>query len=385
MPGNESCPAAELREHARSGAPRPKPMRFRPRPGARRAPAVGRPGDGPVGVWCPRFPAFGFVKPKVRPKGVRAASALLYPLKFAKVGLETYRGASRLPRCARWRHPAWDRPGCRAGRAKREIVGADEENVDAGRGGDLIDAFDGTRLFNNDDDHHICVGGIVIAGFAGGPGGAREHGARTAPPGWRIAASGGGLRGEFGRAGEREHHAADARIEHALGGPDFVHRDARKGERGQAAGGQHDVAQRFEGNGRMLHLDPQKIEAERGGVRGDVGVGDRDGGCDDRQTFAQTFLDGVFPGCIHFLINQTSATWQPRPLPPRPASRYHERFNSPLDVAARGMSNSMGRTGWGLSMSGWISISKGGGFWRTRAGLEARPTSRILRPGLSPA
>src|ERR1019366_8193310 len=101
MPGNESCPAAELREHARSAAPRPKPMRFRPRPGARRAPAVGRPGDGPVGGWCPRFPAFGFVKPKVRPKGVRAASALLYPLKFAKVGLETYRGASRLPRCAR--------------------------------------------------------------------------------------------------------------------------------------------------------------------------------------------------------------------------------------------------------------------------------------------
>jgi hypothetical protein len=46
----------------------------------------------------------------------------------------------------------------------------------------------------------------------------------------------------------------------------------------------------------MLHLDPQKIEAERGGVRGDVGVGDRDGGCDDRQTFAQTFFDGVSQG-----------------------------------------------------------------------------------------
>ena len=75
-----------------------------------------------------------------------------------------------------------------------------------------------------------------------------------------------------------------------------LHRHAREGERGQAAGGQHDVAQRFEGNGRMLHLDPQKIEAERGGVRGDVGVGDRDGGCDDRQTFAQTFFDGVSQG-----------------------------------------------------------------------------------------
>ena len=57
--GTNRAQAAEIREHARSGAPRRAPMRFRRQPAARRAAAVGRPGDGPFGGWCPRFPAFG--------------------------------------------------------------------------------------------------------------------------------------------------------------------------------------------------------------------------------------------------------------------------------------------------------------------------------------
>ena len=40
------------------------------------------------------------------------------------------------------------------------------------------------------------------------------------------------------------------------------------------------------------------------------------------------------------LINQTSATWQPRPFPPKPGSRIQRRLSTPSAVAAGGISNS---------------------------------------------
>ena len=52
------------------------------------------------------------------------------------------------------------------------------------------------------------------------------------------------------------------------------------------------------------------------------------------------------------LINQTSATWQPRPLPPRPFSAYQVRSSAPVRVASRGMSNSSGFMSRGLSRVG---------------------------------
>ncbi len=53
-----------------------------------------------------------------------------------------------------------------------------------------------------------------------------------------------------------------------------------------------------------------------------------------------------------FLISQTSLTWQPRPLPPRPASRNQFRVSSPSAVSDCGMSNSRGSAGSGLAISG---------------------------------
>src|SRR5260221_4663818 len=54
----------------------------------------------------------------------------------------------------------------------------------------------------------------------------------------------------------------------------------------------------------------------------------------------------------HFRINHTSATWQPRPLPPRPGSCVQLKFSEPPRVASAGMSNSIGLTGVALRMNG---------------------------------
>src|SRR6266446_3190142 len=61
-------------------------------------------------------------------------------------------------------------------------------------------------------------------------------------------------------------------------------------------------------------------------------------------------------GEAHFFINQTSATWSPRPASPKPVSRYHCKCSSPPAVASGGISNSTGRNGTGRARSGWISV-----------------------------
>lgn len=53
-----------------------------------------------------------------------------------------------------------------------------------------------------------------------------------------------------------------------------------------------------------------------------------------------------------FRSSHTSATWAPRPLPPKPGSRVQVRVNSPPAVASGGISNSKGAGGHGLAMSG---------------------------------
>src|ERR1700722_10972770 len=123
----------------------------------------------------------------------------------------------------------------------------------------------------------------------------------------------------------------------------------------------------------MLHLDPQEIEAHARCVCGDVNTVHSNCGSQHSLTRLQFFLDGVTPFFLtHFLINQISATSQPRPLPPCPGSRVRARCNSPLLVASRGRSNSTGRYGTAFSMKGWISISP-------------FATNRIFCRGLSPA
>ena len=80
-------------------------------------------------------------------------------------------------------------------------------------------------------------------------------------------------------------------------------------------------------------------------------------------------FDGTCPGFgAHFLISQTSETWQPRPLPPSPGSRVPASSPALLSRSlACGMSNSTGRTGAGFAISGWTSTPFA--------------TSRILRVG----
>src|SRR5438552_8224258 len=103
----------------------------------------------------------------------------------------------------------------------------------------------------------------------------------------------------------------------------------------------------------MFHLDPQEIESQPRRVRRYIHAIDRDGGREHGLARLEFLLDRIHPlFLVHFLISQTSETWHPRPLPPCPGSRVHARFNSPLRVASRGISNSTGRYGTTFGMYG---------------------------------
>ena len=60
----------------------------------------------------------------------------------------------------------------------------------------------------------------------------------------------------------------------------------------------------------------------------------------------------LFPDVPYFLINHTSDTWHPRPLPPRFASAVQVSVNVPSRVNLAGMSNSSGFMSLGLSNGG---------------------------------
>ena len=59
---------------------------------------------------------------------------------------------------------------------------------------------------------------------------------------------------------------------------------------------------------------------------------------------------------LYFLINHTSDTWQPRPLPPRFGSAVQVSVSVPSRVASAGRSNSSGFMSLGLSKGGCTSI-----------------------------
>ncbi len=185
-----------------------------------------------------------------------------------------------------------------------------------------------------------------------------------------------------------ENDPADADVEHSFGGPQLVHRHTRERHGPQLARRQDHVAERrrvgdvmkvaaplarprpaqaarsdrhltvvcskLQRHWRMLHVDPQEIEAgARHFGRGiEAARGDRDthGGA----AVQQETLDRVLPrASAHrssIRISHTSATWHPRPDPPRPASCVHVSVSSPPCVAAAGISNSSGRTGSGFGI-----------------------------------
>lgn len=175
-----------------------------------------------------------------------------------------------------------------------EVVGADEEHVDAGGGGELLDLFDGGGLLNDDDGEGVFVDEIGVA-FGGGPAEGGESGAGAAAAGGGIFGAGGGLAGEFRGGREGEDDADGAHVEGAFGGPELIYGDADEGECFEAAGGEDHVARGFEGDGTVLHFDPDEIEAHGGALGGDFGAGGGDGGADDGFAFLEQFAHGVFP------------------------------------------------------------------------------------------
>ena len=150
---------------------------------------------------------------------------------------------------------------------EREVAGADEQDVESRRGRDGFDVLHRLGFLNHGNDHHVLVSEVHIA-FGCRP-------AEICPERAEAAASMGGyssrhrLASQLRRAGEWEHHAERSLVEHALRGPKLVDGNARKRQRLEATRGQHDVAQGFQRNGTVLHLDPQEVETQIGGLRGD--------------------------------------------------------------------------------------------------------------------
>src|ERR1700722_7693628 len=120
----------------------------------------------------------------------------------------------------------------------------------------------------------------------------------------------------------------------------------------------------------MLHFDPQEIETESRSVRGHIHAAGGDGARDHRLAGAQLLFHRTLP--VHFRISHISDTWFPRPFPPSAGSRFHVNNSSPLRVASLGISNSIGPTGAGFFIKGWIS-------------MDPFATRRICALGLSPA
>ena len=186
-----------------------------------------------------------------------------------------------------------------AAQAEREgeVAGADEERVDAGGGGDGVDFVEGGRLFDHADGEDVLVGGIVVvAGLRPGADGGAGAGASFA--GGRIAAGGGRAGGLLGGTGKREDDAAHALIEDALGGPQLHHGDAGEDGGGARVGGQHDEAKRLQRDGGVLHLDPQKVEAEGGGVGGGFHRWDGDGDAEGGLAGGESRAHGIAPGLL---------------------------------------------------------------------------------------
>src|SRR5260221_14095225 len=69
-------------------------------------------------------------------------------------------------------------------------------------------------------------------------------------------------------------------------------------------------------------------------------------------SFRNCFYRSLVKAFSLSLINQTSETWQLRPLPPSPGSPRQVSVNEPRSVAVRGIENSSGLNGIGLAMNG---------------------------------
>src|SRR5208337_1011329 len=86
--------------------------------------------------------------------------------------------------------------------------------------------------------------------------------------------------------------------------------------------------------------------------------------------------------CRHFRINQTSATWQPRPLAPLPGSWRQVKVSVPSAVAGAGTSNSTGTGGSGFLNQSWTWCSPASSRIRLRklspAGSQPRPLQMNL-------
>ena len=124
------------------------------------------------------------------------------------------------------------------------------------------------------------IGEIVIA-FRCRPSKRGEVGTRSSQTRRGVSTRRDGLPRQFRRVGERKNHAKRPGVENAFGRPEFVHGRADEGDRRQAARGENNVAQHFQADGRMFHLDPKKIETKCGGLCGDFNVVDVDRDADD--------------------------------------------------------------------------------------------------------
>src|SRR5207249_548807 len=104
------------------------------------------------------------------------------------------------------------------------IAGADEDGVDARRGGNGVDVIEGGGFFDDADSHDLLVGGVIVVAGPG-PGADGRAGSRSALTEWRIAAGSGGAGGLAGGGSEGKDHPMHALIENALRGPQFDHGD----------------------------------------------------------------------------------------------------------------------------------------------------------------
>src|SRR4029079_14991374 len=98
---------------------------------------------------------------------------------------------------------------CAATEGEREIAGANENDVDAGRGSDFIDVRKSRQVFHNDDDDDALIGKIVVA-FGCGHTESSEVSARSARARRRVAAGRDRLLGERGRARKWEDYPEHA-------------------------------------------------------------------------------------------------------------------------------------------------------------------------------
>jgi len=165
-----------------------------------------------------------------------------------------------------------------------KVIGADEEDVDAGCGGDGVEVCECAFFFDDDYRHDVAIGEGGVA-FWRRPAEAREASGKPAAAFGRILGSRSSLLGEFGGRGEGEDDADGAHVEGTFGGPQFVDGDADEGHRFEAAGGEDHVARGFKSDGGMFHLDPDEVEAHVGHLGGNVDAGDGDGSGDDWLAF----------------------------------------------------------------------------------------------------